>query len=53
MLEDVGLRHPARKSARKRTLEVVFRLAAGASPIFFVAKAEHGVCAATPIKFVA
>ena len=49
MLEAVGLRHPARKSARKRTLDEV--PAGGAAPLFVVAKAAQGVCGTTPKKF--
>ena len=49
MLEAVGLRHPARKSARNRTLDGV--PAGGAAPLFFVAKAAQGVCGTTPRKF--
>ncbi len=49
MLEAVGLRHPARKSARNRTLDGV--PAGGTAPLFFVAKVAHGVCGATPTKF--
>ena len=49
MLDAVGFKQPARKSARKSTLDAVL---GDVAPWFFVARAAQGVCATPSEKFV-